>query len=266
MKLCSLSSGSSGNAIYIETEKSKFLIDAGFSGVQIETLLKAIGVQAKELDFLLVTHEHSDHIKGVGVLSRRYDLPIYANYGTWMAMTGKLGKIKEKNIQVFKTDREFSIRDVDILPIGIYHDSAEAVGYIVENAGEKLSVTTDTGFVSESMIDTMRGSGLVLLESNHDPRMLEEGPYPPELKKRIRGLNGHLSNLDSARVLGELLSGSGERVLLGHLSEENNLPALAFETVVHYLTELGLDTGRDICIEVAARYEPGELITIGEKK
>lgn len=262
MKFCSLSSGSSGNCIYVETQRSKFLIDAGFSGKQVEKLLTSIGVEAKDLDFLMVTHEHGDHIKGVGVLSRRYDLPIYANYGTWMAMGNKLGKIKEQNIQVFRSDHPLEVRDVDILPISIYHDSAEAVGYVIESQGSKISVLTDTGFVSEQMMEHLRGSDVYLLEANHDLKMLEEGPYPPELKKRIRSLTGHLSNLDCGRVLGDLVRGEGEHVLLAHLSEENNLPGLAHQTVCDYLTGLGLDTSKDILLEVAGRYLPGEIIIL----
>lgn len=262
MKFCSLASGSSGNSLYVETEKSKFLIDAGLSGVAIQKLLQSIGVKAQDLDFIMVTHEHSDHSKGVGVLSRRFNLPILANYQTWLAMDKTIGKIKEENIYVFKSDSDLEVRDLDIHPMSIYHDSVEAVGYVIESNNKKLTVLTDTGFVSEEMKDKIKGSDLYYLEANHDPKMLEIGPYPPILKKRVRGLKGHLSNIDCGKILGEMLTGMGESVLLSHLSEENNTPELAYSTVIDYLSSLGLDTKTDAVIEVAGRYKPSKLIEL----
>lgn len=262
MKFCSLSSGSSGNSLYIETDKSKFLIDAGLSGVRIQKLLTSIGVKAEDLDFIMVTHEHTDHSKGVGVLSRRFNLPVVANYDTWLAMDKTIGKIKDENIIVFKSDNDIELRDVDIHPMSIYHDSVSAVGYIIESGGKKLSVLTDTGFVSEKMKEKIKGSDLYFLEANHDLHMLETGPYPELLKKRVRGLKGHLSNIDCGNVLGEMLRGMGERVFLSHLSEENNTPEKALNTVVDYLRSMGMDTSSDAIIKVADRYKPSMLIEL----
>ncbi|MDO5717812.1 MAG: MBL fold metallo-hydrolase [Tissierellia bacterium] len=262
MKFCSLSSGSSGNSIYIETKKSRFLIDSGLSGKRVGKLLSEIDVSASELDFILVTHEHSDHVQGVGVLSRRYDLPIIANERTWLAMDQKIGKIDQKNIVVFKSDTDIELRDVDIHPMRIYHDSVEAVGYVIESSKKKLSVLTDTGFVSEEMISKMMGSDLFFIESNHDPNMLQNGSYSEYLKKRVRGIRGHLSNYECSKILGELLTGMGEKVFLGHLSNENNLPILAYKTVSDYLTGIGMDIKKDLILEVAARYGRSSFVEL----
>lgn len=262
MKFCSLSSGSSGNCIYVESEKHKFLVDAGFSGKQIQNLLEQIGVRASDLDFILVTHEHIDHAQGVGVLSRRFDLPIFANAPTWQAMAGKIGQIKDKNIKVFKSNHDFEIGDLGIFPMKVYHDSQEAVGYVIESSKKKLTLMTDTGFVSEEMMHKISGSNLYYIEANHDPDMLVNGPYPEALKKRIASIGGHLSNITCANVLGEVLTGIQEQVFLGHLSQENNLPSLAEKTVSEELKSLGYDLEKDIRIRVAERHKPGDLVIL----
>ncbi len=253
LKFCSLSSGSSGNALYIESNKTKILVDAGFSGKTIEKLLLDANILPETLDAILITHEHSDHVKGAGVLSRRYNIPILANEETWLAMLKKVGKIDDKNIIVFKNDIDFTLRDLDIHPFSTYHDSANSCGFVLNKNNKKISILTDTGIINERMKKTISGSDIYLLEANHDINMLKNGSYSYNLKKRILSVRGHLSNEDCAYTLGELLTGKQEQVILAHLSEENNTEALAYNTVNHYLTGLGLDTTRDINLTLASR-------------
>ena len=253
IKFCSLSSGSSGNCQYIETDNLKILVDGGFSGKKIEVLLSSIGVCANELDGIFVTHEHIDHVRGVGVLSRRYDLPIYANGNTWTGMEKTIGKISSKNTKVFISEKDLDIKDITVHPIKIFHDAMEPVGYVVYYKNKKISIVTDTGWVSDTMKDKIKDSDIYLMESNHDINMLREGAYPWSLKQRVLSTRGHLSNDDAGRVLGEVISGKGEIVLLGHLSGENNLPDLAHRTVKSSMTKLGLDVEKDLTLDLTYR-------------
>ena len=262
IKFCSLSSGSSGNCQYIETGNSRILIDAGFSGKKIEGLLSSIGVSPSSLDGIFVTHEHIDHSKGVGVMSRRYDLPIFANNNTWIGMNKVIGKITEKNTKVFKTDDYLDIKDITINPILISHDALEPVGYIIFYKKVKISIITDTGWVNDSIVSKIKDSQLYLMESNHDVDMLKYGSYPWALKERIRSKRGHLSNDDAADVLGKVLSGNGETVLLAHLSQDNNRPDLAYKTVRDGVMSLGLDVDRDMCLELSFKEKATKIYTL----
>ena len=253
IKFCSLSSGSSGNCQYIETDNLKILVDGGFSGKKIEGLLSSIGVSANDLDGIFVTHEHIDHVRGVGVLSRRYDLPIFANGSTWNAMEKTVGKISSKNTKVFTSEKDLDIKDITVHPVKIFHDAMEPVGYVIYYKDKKISIVTDTGWVNDTMKDKIKDSDLYLMESNHDIDMLREGSYPWSLKQRVLSTRGHLSNDDAGRVLGEVISGKGEIVLLGHLSGENNLPELAHGTVKKSMTNLGLNTDKDITLDLTYR-------------
>ena len=262
IKFCSLSSGSSGNCQYIETENSRILIDAGFSGKTIQGLLGSIGVDPTTIDAIFVTHEHIDHTKGVGVLSRRFDIPIYANADTWVGMEKTIGKIKEENIKVFSTEKYFDLKDITVYPLGIFHDAADPVGYILHNKNKKISVVTDTGWVNDSMIDKIKDSHLYFMESNHDITMLKEGSYPWPLKQRILSTKGHLSNDDCGRVLSNILTGTGEIVLLGHLSQDNNIPDLALETVKNCIINQGIDIERDIILGLSHRDRASEIFSL----
>lgn len=253
IKFCSLSSGSSGNCQYIETDSSKIIVDSGFSGKRTKELLNSIDVDPKDLDAILVTHEHLDHIKGVGVLSRRYDLPIYANGQTWSGMETKIGDIKEKNIKIFSTEKFFDLKDLSIYPITTFHDANEPVGYILFYKGVKISIITDTGFISKNIVEKVKDSDLYFLESNHDEFMLKEGLYPWHLKRRILSSKGHLSNEDAGNTLTRLLKGEGEKVILAHLSKDNNVPELAMDTVTDILTKEGLDVKKDIDLGLSFR-------------
>lgn len=261
-KFCSLSSGSSGNVMLVETEKSKLLVDAGFSGKQIEKLLMDADVLPESIDAILITHEHTDHIKGAGVLSRRYNIPILANEKTWIAMLKKVGKIKEDNIIVFKNDIDFTLRDLDIHPFSTYHDSANSCGYVINKNNKKISILTDTGIINNRMKKIISGSDVYLIEANHDIEMLKNGSYSYSLKQRILSVKGHLSNNDCALTLGEILTGNQENVFLAHLSEENNTEELAFNTVNNYLKSLGMYTQRDISLKLANRFNISNKIIL----
>lgn len=262
IKFCSLSSGSSGNCHYVETENSRILVDAGFSGKKIQELLGSIDVCPESLDGIFVTHEHMDHIQGVGVLSRRFNLPIFANKNTWEAMSERIGKIAEENIRVIKTNDYINFLDIDIKPINIYHDASEPVAYIINKGSKKVSLVTDTGMLDRSQEKEISNSDILFIESNHDEFMLEKGLYPRYLKDRISSINGHLSNDDAAKSLERILKGRQEIVVLGHLSKDNNVPELAYETTEKRLREAGLDIDRDINLKLSYRNRSTELFEV----
>lgn len=261
-KFCSLSSGSSGNSQYIETDKMKILVDAGLSGKKTQQLLKSIDVEASDIDCILVTHEHMDHVKGAGILSRRFDIPIYANQNTWNSMKIGLGTLKESNIKVFDTSHEFELGDIGILPFEISHDSAEAVGYSFFNRNKKITVLTDTGCISEDMKHNIMNSNLLMIESNHDPEMLKIGSYPWFLKQRVSSEFGHLSNEDAGNLIAQVIKGTNENVLLGHLSRENNFPELAYQTVVNILKNKGIDVSKDITLDLTHKDKATRVYTV----
>lgn len=253
MWFCSLFSGSSGNCIYAGSERTNILIDAGMSGKRITASLNEIGISAKDIDAILITHEHSDHIHGVGVMSRMFNIPVYANNNTWKAMQNEIGSIKEENIRVIKNDDMFSIKDIDIKAYSTPHDAADPVGYCLWSNGKKVSIATDIGHASDNVISNIKESDLILLESNHDVEMLKAGPYPYILKRRILSDTGHLSNDDAGKTIVKLLSDKYMTVLLGHLSEHNNYPELAYATVMAILNESGINIDKDIRLELAGR-------------
>ncbi len=262
IKFCSLSSGSSGNCQYIETDRIRILMDGGLSGKKIEGLLSSIDVCPTTIDSILVTHEHIDHIRGVGVLSRRYDIPIYANQNTWLNMERAIGEIKGKNIKIIESDKDFQLGDLDVHSFKVFHDAAEPVGYCIYHKNTKISIITDTGWVNDNMRNTIKDSSLYLMESNHDVKMLKEGKYPWHLKKRILSTNGHLSNLDAGKTLSEILRGNGEIVLLAHLSKENNTPSIAYETVRECMESYGINVHRDMDLGLTYRDRPTNVYTL----
>ena len=228
MKFCSLYSGSSGNSIFIASDNTRVLIDAGLAGKKIDEALKHIGEEASSIDGIFITHEHIDHIKGVGVLSRKYDIPIYANDNTWAVMEKNIGKIKEHNIRIMDRRSSIAIKDLEIRSFNIPHDAIAPVGYTVSSGGKNASVVTDFGVFTEEIRDNIIDSDIILLESNHDINMLRMGPYPYNLKLRVLGENGHLSNEDCGNAIVSLIkSDKKKQIMLGHLSGTNNHPDLS---------------------------------------
>lgn len=267
IKFCSLSSGSSGNSYYVETDDTKILVDAGLTGKKTKELLENIGVDPSTLDGIFISHEHKDHISGAGVLSRRYDIPIFANSETWSAMENFLGKISSKNRREFDVSDNFYFKNLYVTPVPLFHDAVNPNGYVFQTDFAKLSVITDTGWVSNDMMDFIRDSNLYVLESNHDEKMLINGFYPWHLKQRILSTRGHLSNENCSKVLKELIKGHGEIVLLSHLSVDNNTQDLALGESKKILTEAGKDlTNGGVHLDVAPRYINSKLFDLrGER-
>lgn len=260
--LCNLYSGSSGNSTFFSSGQTNILIDAGVSGKKTEQALAHIGIDPSTLDAIIITHEHSDHIMGAGVLSRRYDIPIYANQNTWDAMYESLNKISAKNMKSFTTGEAFCIKDTYITPFNIPHDAAEPVGFCINVANNKICIATDMGSVTEEFTENAIGSDILLIEANHDVEMLKCGPYPWELKRRVMGDKGHLSNDAAAEIVVKLAQKGTTKFILGHLSRENNFPELAHQTVCNYVNQNGITPDIDITLDVALRERPGKIIDI----
>lgn len=233
LELCAIASGSSGNCICVGSDHTHVLIDAGVSGKKIENGLNEIDLKTSEMQGILVTHEHIDHIAGLGVLARRYGIPIFATEKTVDAIlhTKSVGKIDEDLFQVIHPGRRFSIGDLVFHPIGISHDAADPVAYKVLYEEKSVAVVTDLGNYNQAIVDELQGLDALLLEANHDVKMLQMGIYPYPLKQRILGDRGHLSNERSGQLLCELLHDDFKSVVLGHLSKENNYEELAYEAV-----------------------------------
>lgn len=265
MKLCSIASGSSGNCIFAGSDSTSVLIDAGISGKRVENGLNTIGFTGRDLDGILITHEHSDHIKGLGVLARKLHLPIYATVGTIDAILGcsSLGKFPDSIFREVRADEAFKIGDLNIDPFTISHDAVEPVGYRISHNNSSVGIATDLGKYDEYIIRHLEGLDALLLEANHDVNMLQVGSYPYYLKQRILSDKGHLSNCSAGQLLCKLLHDGMKEIMLGHLSRENNYEALAFETVCSEVT-MGDNPykSKDFHIQVAKREEVSKPVTV----
>ncbi len=253
LRFAPLLSGSSGNSLYVGAGDTNLLVDAGVSLVRLLPQMQAAGLDPRDLDGILVTHEHSDHVAGVGVLSRKYDLPICATQGTWVGMAKKIGKIAPQNVRVIEAHRDFYLGRLNIMPFSIPHDAADPVGYSFNLGGIKCAVATDLGCIRPGWMDEVAGCDVLLLESNHDVDMLHAGRYPYDLKKRILGKRGHLSNDDCGRACVELVKRGVRHIILGHLSHENNHPDLALLTVESALRTAGIEPGVQVGLSIARR-------------
>ncbi len=243
-----LASGSSGNALYVETNKQKLLIDAGLSGKKIEKLMSNVHCSPKELDGILVTHEHSDHIKGLGVLARRYKLPIYANKKTWDAMEDSIGEVENEQKFEFPVEAIKTFGDLDVESFRVSHDAAEPMFYIFHHEGKKLTLATDIGYVSDRMKGMINESDMYIFEANHDVNMLMMGRYPWNVKRRILSDKGHVSNEDAAHALADVIGTNTKRIYLAHLSQDNNMKDLARLSVQQVLEERGYTVGSDFIL------------------
>lgn len=233
MRFCSIASGSSGNCIYAGSEATHLLVDVGISGKKTEEGLQQLGLTGRDIDGILITHEHADHIAGLGVLCRKYHIPVFATKGTIQAILKNGGKnAPEASLfHEIEADRKIIIKDMTVCPMRISHDAAEPVGYRIGYGDKKVAVCTDLGVFNDYTVECLKGMNALLLEANHDVNMLQVGPYPYYLKQRILGERGHLSNENSGRLLNRILHDDLEMILLGHLSKENNMPQLAYEAV-----------------------------------
>ena len=253
LRFSPLFSGSSGNAIYIGCDDAQLLVDAGMSGTRVIQELLRVGVDPARLNAILVTHEHADHIKGIGILSRKFDLPVFATEGTWEGMYDKIGAIAAKNRIIVDPEQDFFMGSINVTPFSIPHDANQPVGFTFEADGAKLAIATDLGCIRDGWFNHVLGSDAVLLESNYDPDMLRAGPYPYELKKRIQSRHGHLSNDDAGHAAAELALHGTQQIILGHLSKENNFPELAMRSCELSLQMAGLVPHEDIHLYIARR-------------
>lgn len=251
LRFATIASSSSGNCIYVGTENTNILIDAGLSGKKIEEGLSSLDLTGNDIDGIFVTHEHSDHVSGVGVLSRRYNIPVYATEGTWGSMPSSIGQIRPNLVRDIYAEENCAFNDLTIKPFEIPHDAAQPVGYTIGVNNTKITIATDIGHISDRVLENVKGSSLVLLEANHDVEMLRCGGYPQQLKSRILSDFGHLSNVNAGKLLDTVLDSSVKYVFLGHLSKENNTPRLAYDTVSKILTENGAVIGGDFDMWVA---------------
>ena len=260
LKFCSLYSGSSGNCHYIKTGNATILVDAGLSGKRIQQEIVNIGEDPKKIDAIFITHEHIDHIQGAGIMSRRLDIPIYANEKTWEAMSSCIGDVKSHNIKIL--DEHIQVGDLTIKPFDISHDSAHPVGYNIFYENKKISLVTDTGCVNETITNSIMDSDLMLVESNHDEDMVLIGPYPWHLKRRVLGEFGHMSNDTAGHLISKIVRKGTEIVLLGHLSKENNFPELAYKTVESILLENSIEVNPGVCLDLTYRDRSSKVYEI----
>ncbi|KAB2330796.1 MBL fold metallo-hydrolase [Cytobacillus depressus] len=243
MQFSVLASGSTGNAIFVETEDHSFLVDAGLSGKQMEALFQKIDRDMGNLSGILVTHEHSDHIKGVGVLARKYKLPVYANEKTWSAMDSLIGQVPVEQKFTFSMETVKSFGSLEIESFGVSHDAADPMFYVFHQNEKKLVLITDTGYVSDRMKGLISNADAYVFESNHDVQMLRMGRYPWSIKRRILSDVGHVSNEDAAIAMSEVAGDRTKRIYLAHLSQDNNMKELARMSVSQTLESRGIIVG-----------------------
>lgn len=262
MRFSVLASGSSGNAIYIENEEHSFLVDAGLSGRKMEELFASIGKSMSNLDGILVTHEHSDHIKGLGIVARKHKVPIYANAKTWDAMDGLVGAIPVEQRFHFDMETVKTFGSIDIESFAVSHDAADPMFYVFHENGRKLALITDTGYVSDRMKGIIQASDAFVFESNHDVGMLQMGRYPWSVKRRILSDVGHVSNEDAAVAMSEVMSEKPTRIYLSHLSKDNNMKDLARMSVEQTLQTKGIIVGEYVDLLHTDANIPTELVIV----
>jgi len=263
MNFCSLASGSSGNCQYVSSTTTHLLVDAGLSGKYIRNALENIDVNPEQIQGILISHEHSDHVKGVGVLMRRYGVKLYVNEATWGAMKHRVGEVNEDDIVFFKSNENIHIGDIEIKPFSISHDAADPVGFTFHVESAKVCVATDLGVADDIIINEIKDCDLLMIEANHDEEMLKMGNYPYYLKRRILGTDGHISNEYAGDLVVQAArAGRVNQVLLGHLSKENNFPELAYETVRQVVENSEFEVGIDLNIDMTYRDRVSRLYKI----
>ncbi len=265
MRFMTIASGSSGNCTYIGTEKTNILLDVGVSMKNIDIALSDIGMSLSDLDAIFITHEHIDHIKGLGVVLRKYHIPVYATGGTVRGIS-ECKSLREFDFSLLKSirnDQSVTIGDLTVNAKSISHDANDPVCYTFVSEGKKLSYATDLGYYDEDIISFLMDADALIIEANHDIRMLEVGPYPYILKQRILGDKGHICNEASGELVSRLLNEHVKHISLAHLSDKNNYPDLALETVRQAIHQNPLSGGeKDFGLCVAPRYVAGQLVEL----
>jgi phosphoribosyl 1,2-cyclic phosphodiesterase len=257
MKFSVLASGSSGNVCYVETENANILVDAGLSCREIERRLEHVGVDPEKLDALIITHEHTDHIKGAGPLARRFNLPVYINRRTFERARKTLGNLPSPVI--FQTGQTLNINDLSVETFSKCHDAADPLGLVLGFDGTRIGLSTDLGRATRLVEDRLNGCNVLIIEFNYDQNMLEEGPYPLDIKRRIKGPEGHLSNKQAGDLLSVVSNKDLKFVVLAHLSEINNLPVKAHQQAVENLSRCGIS---EVSILISKQDEPMSMIEL----
>lgn len=234
MKICSLASGSKGNCLFLETGETRLLVDAGLSLRELTERMDRAGIRPDTIDGVLVTHEHLDHIRSAGSFARRYQVPVLISYATRQAAAAYL---KKAPLVEFETGYSFAFRDCMVDPFPVTHDCSDPVGFVIESKEGRFGSATDLGVVTRLVRDKLKGCRALHLESNHDPEMLLNGPYPWHLKQRIKSRHGHLSNQETLELLHDLAHAGLEALVMAHLSEVNNHPSKVAETTASFLRD-----------------------------
>lgn len=261
MKFCSLYSGSSGNSLFVQGNETKILVDSGVSAKKITEALDSIDVNIKDINAILVTHEHIDHIRSLGTISKKYNIPIYASLGTWNGIENEKSVIEIEEKNYFKVGEKFEIGELKVMPFQTSHDAMDSCGFSIEHEDKKISIATDLGEITKEVMNNLKQSKFVLLESNYEPEVLKICSYPYYLKSRIASKRGHLSNKDAGNTISNLVEYGIENVMLGHLSKESNFPELAYKSVVNELIQNGIKI-KDIELSVADRLFPSKVVNI----
>ncbi len=259
-QFCSLYSGSSGNCSFLQTNTTKILIDAGQTAKKIEESLTSISVAPTSLHAILITHEHSDHIKGLSIFAKKFHIPVYANEETWNAMAQQREKLEKEQIKYFSF-QPFLLGDIQIEPFPIPHDAANPCGFTFLHENKKMSIATDIGHITQEVMSHLTNSSFLLLEANYEPEVLKCSSYPYLLKQRIYGPNGHLSNVEAGKTISYLMNYGLKQAMLGHLSKENNFPELAYKTVVEELIQQH-PMENSFHLSVANRFEVSPIIEV----
>lgn len=261
MKIVTLASGSKGNCTLVQTDNVKMLIDAGISLTEIEQKLQLLNVNPHDIFGILITHQHSDHIKNVGVFARKYNCHVFANIAMWNTLSSKIG-VLEKSQKMAFTSNCFYIKDLTVQAFELSHD-CPCFGYSFYNQGNKITMATDLGYAPQSVLDNLKDSNILILEANHDENLLLNNPkYSAVLKRRILSQKGHISNKTCAEIIAKIYSKNLKQVILAHLSEENNNPTLAYNTVKQVLSTYGIIEGEHIFVDVATQHSIGNIFEL----
>lgn len=257
----SLSSSSSGNCLLVRSDNTNILIDVGISMKKINIELEKINLSLKDIDAILITHEHIDHCKSLCTINRKYSIPIYTNSDTWYALSNIYDKINEKSKNFISFDNIFTIGDLSIKAFSTSHDCANSCGYSIFKDNKKICIATDMGYIDDNVFNCLSNSNFTFIESNYDTNMLDIGNYPYSLKKRISSNIGHLSNVQCSNAIAKLYKTNSKNFMLGHLSRENNFPELALQTVYNILQTEQIDLN-NITISIAEKDCLSNIITL----
>lgn len=248
----SLSSSSSGNCLLVRSDRCNILVDVGISMKRINTELEKINLTLKDINAILITHEHIDHCKSISTINKKYNIPIYANNDTWYALNNIYDNINEDSKKFILLNKPFSINDLTIKSFSTSHDCANSCGYCIFKGSQKICIATDMGYIDDNVFNALSNSNFTFIESNYDTNMLDIGNYPYSLKKRISSNIGHLSNMQCSTAIAKLYKTNSTNFMLGHLSRENNFPELALETVYNVLKNEQIELDK-ITINIAEK-------------